>query len=126
MRPFKFRAMNKETKQMIYFGFSDIYEGGLVLLRTDGRIDPNKQIDLTSNETEIMQFTGFVDINKKEIYEGDKVSYKGFYSGGSWNERGEGIVKWDKGGEWVIFSKSGKFFISDLWEMVYNYGLEVI
>ena len=67
MRPIKFRAWDKENKQMSWpFTLYDTptweaHDGGYTLLDEDFAQAP------------IMQFTGLLDKNGKEIYEGDLI-----------------------------------------------------
>ena len=61
MREIKFRAWNKEKKEMIYFGIVDTDEGYLI----------QKQIFLDC--LPIMQYTGLHDRRGKDIYFGDIV-----------------------------------------------------
>jgi len=61
MREIKFRAWDKEKKEMIYFGIYDTDEGYLI----------QKQIFLDC--LPIMQYTGLHDRRGKDIYFGDIV-----------------------------------------------------
>ena len=64
MRKIKFRAWNKKSKKYIY----DIKIGQVGWMN-------HFHNSIGINELEFEQFTGFVDKNSKEIYEGDIVSW---------------------------------------------------
>lgn len=70
MREIKFRAWDKENKQMItYF---DISSKGTVKKPTGiGLINTNKILDVI-----LMQYTGLKDKNGNEIYEGDIIDLR--------------------------------------------------
>lgn len=70
MREIKFRAWNPETKKMFYDFDQNIKEVAL-----------GKSIHLFVYETglaykTLMQFTGLIDKNGKEVYEGDIIKWK--------------------------------------------------
>ena len=75
MRPIKFRAWDKEAKEMI--SWEDIC----------GRYDFCIEI-IDAEEMIVEQFTGLSDKNGKEIWEGDKVEYE------------DGSIKWTKTVQW--------------------------
>ena len=69
MRTIKFRAWDKDRKQMVEFG-RPIYDpkyGGILFH------SPYQFLDWNKNE--VMQFTGLLDKNGKEIWEGDIVKW---------------------------------------------------
>ena len=65
MREIKFRVWDKRLKKM--------WEGGSVWFGVGSCVDANS----TSDDVEIMQFTGLYDRNGKEIWEGDIVIIDG-------------------------------------------------
>lgn len=68
MREIKFRAWDKEIKQVVYYP----------MFKFNGNtVDINEQFKCVQNGDEyiLMQYTGLKDKNGKEIYEGDIVKY---------------------------------------------------
>jgi len=74
MREIKFRAWDKSTKKMYYEGFSISCTGQS---DSDGGVYFSGRIFKKYNplEIEYMQFTGLLDKNGKEIYEGDVMEW---------------------------------------------------
>lgn len=76
MKPIKFRAWDSRNNQMhhrlkIKFGL----KGTMVLVgASDNEVD--RWLTLPNNVVKLMQFTGLLDKNKKEVYEGDILRVK--------------------------------------------------
>lgn len=83
MREIKFRAWDAESKEML----SDVYDGMMIQMN-NGQLglydDVGEFIEL---DYPLMQFTGLLDKNGREIYEGDIVT--------GWTA-GKDVVKYDE------------------------------
>jgi uncharacterized phage protein (TIGR01671 family) len=74
MREIKFRAWDKENKQMIY-DVQDNYDGFYFYGGKECWGGCNCFGDIIKRKIPVMQYTGLKDKNRKEIYEGDIVEH---------------------------------------------------
>jgi uncharacterized phage protein (TIGR01671 family) len=112
MREIKFRAWDKEKKQMTpSFNLWSLTEDENFNLCLDGYgiLYPNRVI--------LMQYTGLHDKNGKEIYEGDIVSEWFYPDFGIEKTRFEGIVEWFDSGWFVKTKNVGEISLTDTAEI---------
>ncbi len=79
MKQIKFRVWHKDYKEIMYPPLADLENFYIALI--DGQVYEvweNDTLRLAEDIAELMQFTGLVDCEGKEIYEGDIIEYKSF------------------------------------------------
>lgn len=102
MRAIKFRAWDRIKKEWLDTSKFAIAGNGLMIGYNQYPDDPNSPVEwsrkyITENIV-VTMWTGIVDGNGKEIYEGDIVEYEDWDNG--WGhedddiEKGKGIVEW--------------------------------
>ena len=108
MRTIKFRAWHKLNNQMCDVSDIKFYDDGSSLITVCFFESPHlKKNQLPSDHLELMQYTGLLDKNGKDIYEGDVVNFteKGLKQNGN-----PYTVEWREGqllcigidGEWRV------------------------
>lgn len=114
MRPIKFRAWDKKKKKMCTHGFYIRAEGQWVIFDDeDGGKSGLWEHDISEDyELELMQFTGLLDRNNREIWEGDIVQIH-FYHDPDY-EKVIGFIKWIESLlGFSIYVKTGNLFSVD-------------
>lgn len=97
MRTIKFRAWDKQRKRMMSVGCIVF-----PLHNEASRVYPKRNKENEITDYELMQFTGLLDKNGIEIYEGDLVAYR---------NRGNKPIGFLKGG-FVLLNEYGEFYDS--------------
>lgn len=78
MREIKFRAWLKYKKEMVDNARPDFFSKQLHYLRDNGA-GGKDILGVSTEDIELMQYTGLKDKNNKEIYEGDIVKFEDCY-----------------------------------------------
>jgi len=130
MREIKFRAYDFGKKYMIYsenvknkdyhFWIQPICDDGF----NDGLVHVKGIYKISENMSDVMQFTGLLDKNRKEIYEFDLLQFDWFYIGDSKEKGGIGIVKYEDDG-FGLYRSNGDY-VGTIWDMIKNHGAEII
>ena len=121
-RTLKFRAWDKLAKQFIY---PDKGYQGHYVLDLNGRFQ-NLQNGSGGDEYVVQQFTGFKDIDMKEIYEGDNIEFQ------TDNKNYRGLIAWTLGAYSVLANTLDeekiptRIWFKDLYEDIFNYKVRVI
>lgn len=122
-REIKFKVWHKELKEMFWFdlmwgrsgrsgsGWLDVVKWGQEKKYSQVAFGTDNRVDIDPTECELMQFTGWVDKNGKDIYQGDLISE----NGSSPYE-----VIWQfHAGKWIMQSfEEGRYYR----EMAYDYA----
>lgn len=105
MRTIKFRAW--DGKKMREWGF--LHKGAFVGIPTESGAMDYPQ----------MQFTGLLDKNGKEIYEGDIL-----LNTSGWDISGNQVIRWNEKNAWFELGDEGeklsKYAVHEFWEIIGN------
>lgn len=112
-RKIKFRAWNEAEQKMYSNVGINPHAGGRSVFDKDGAI-----LDMYGSAPILMQFTGLLDVNGREIYEGDIVQYPVFGIKGivTWVAANPGFVVFDSAHARAHGLHSGFEVIGNLYE----------
>lgn len=114
MRQMKFRAWHKTLKR--WLSYEEFYIDGTGRIFTTQYSEMGEPHTDISDDVELVQFTGLLDKNGKEIYEGDIVQVS--------NEDGEqrhgGVVKYIAPKFFVMDGEKSGLFLTNKYEVIGN------
>ena len=125
MRQFTFRGKSKKTGEWLYGDLVRNVEGAFAIVPPFEMTTDNLCDRYEVDENTIGQFTGLLDENQTEIYEGDIVDWTFFFNrdyGGGAKEcdtQVRGVIEWKQGG-FILrvtnndFEDAGSYGISNL------------